>query len=342
MRTGDVDINGTHFRLKNVTTTARDAITSPLRGMEIYNTTTEQVEQYNGTAWVAGAGTVGPQGPQGVPGNTGATGAQGPQGSNAPNICYTQTFQRASLSGNSIVVSHDLNASVIVSVYDTTGTQIIPTNVQAISTNAVRLDFTDWDTVNDFNADDIFKCVVIAAGGSGGTGTTSEDAVVTFPLAMGSNYWTPNPAGSLHLTAVAIPYSCHVDQMEVYIANPFTTTGTKISVGIYTNSSYGSTPVYNQYALSASVTTLTSQPAGLFRIPLTTTVTLSKNRVYWFMVFIQGSSYGSLLQTSSMTTNVPNALGFQLDNITSPANPVTSGSANSTRIWLQASNSAGN
>lgn len=41
-----------------LTTTQRDAISSPTNGETIYNTTTTQVESYNGTAWVAGGATV--------------------------------------------------------------------------------------------------------------------------------------------------------------------------------------------------------------------------------------------------------------------------------------------
>ena len=41
-----------------LTTTQRDAISSPTNGETIYNTTTTQVESYNGTAWVAGGTTV--------------------------------------------------------------------------------------------------------------------------------------------------------------------------------------------------------------------------------------------------------------------------------------------
>jgi hypothetical protein len=41
-----------------LTTTQRDAISSPTNGETIYNTTTTQVESYNGTNWVAGGTTV--------------------------------------------------------------------------------------------------------------------------------------------------------------------------------------------------------------------------------------------------------------------------------------------
>ena len=368
MKTGDIDVNGNHFRLKNVDNTAMNAITSPASGMEVYNTTQSQIMYYNGSAWVATAGASGSKIYNGIVAPTTMVGMNtGDQylntvngfwytfngttwvydltikGESAANVAYTTTFQRPAYS-TSKIITHNLNAQVIVSVYDsaTTGYQIIPSSIQIMDANNVILGFEDWDTVSDFPETATFRVVVLAAGGSGGSTVASEDAVTTFPLAMGSNYWTPNPAGSMHLTASAIPYTTVCDQIEVYVATPFSTAGTTISVGIFTNASVGSSPIYNQYAISAVNTTLTAQPYGLFRIPLTSAVTLRKNTVYWFMVFIHGSSYGSLLQTTSMTTNVPNALGFQLDNITTTPNPVTTGSANSTRIWLQASNSAGN
>lgn len=39
-----------------LTTAQRDAISSPTNGETIYNTTTTQVESYNGTSWIAGGG----------------------------------------------------------------------------------------------------------------------------------------------------------------------------------------------------------------------------------------------------------------------------------------------
>lgn len=39
-----------------LTTTQRDAIASPESGMEIYNITSNQLEHYNGSAWVSGGG----------------------------------------------------------------------------------------------------------------------------------------------------------------------------------------------------------------------------------------------------------------------------------------------
>lgn len=46
--------DGVPLQLPSMTTTVRDAITSPVAGMKIYNTTTSQEEIYNGTSWFSG------------------------------------------------------------------------------------------------------------------------------------------------------------------------------------------------------------------------------------------------------------------------------------------------
>jgi hypothetical protein len=47
----ELELTSKAFRLANMDTTARNALT-PLRGMQIYNTDTDTLEYYNGTAWV--------------------------------------------------------------------------------------------------------------------------------------------------------------------------------------------------------------------------------------------------------------------------------------------------
>lgn len=47
------------FLLPKLTTTQRNAIPTPATGLEIFNTTTNQIEFYNGTVWGAVAGTAG-------------------------------------------------------------------------------------------------------------------------------------------------------------------------------------------------------------------------------------------------------------------------------------------
>lgn len=68
--------------IPRMTTTQRNAITSPTNGLMIYNTTTNQFNFYNGTVWetVGAQGPAGPAGPQGPQGTAGAAGPQGPQG----------------------------------------------------------------------------------------------------------------------------------------------------------------------------------------------------------------------------------------------------------------------
>ena len=39
------------LRLKNYTTTQRDALSSPQAGWTIFNSTTNKINQYNGSAW---------------------------------------------------------------------------------------------------------------------------------------------------------------------------------------------------------------------------------------------------------------------------------------------------
>lgn len=76
----DVNSSSKGILVPRMTTTQRDAIISPTNGLLIYNTTTNQFNYYNGTAWQAAVGPQGPAGPQGPQGNPGAAGAQGPAG----------------------------------------------------------------------------------------------------------------------------------------------------------------------------------------------------------------------------------------------------------------------
>ncbi len=57
--TNRVLVTDTPFRLASFTTTTRNAIASPVNGDMIYNTTTNQLESYENSAWVATAGTSG-------------------------------------------------------------------------------------------------------------------------------------------------------------------------------------------------------------------------------------------------------------------------------------------
>lgn len=65
-----------------LTTTQMNAISAPVAGLLIYNTTTNDFYRYNGSAWVASMGSTGATGPTGSNGSAGATGPTGPTGSN--------------------------------------------------------------------------------------------------------------------------------------------------------------------------------------------------------------------------------------------------------------------
>lgn len=79
-----LDVNSTTkgVLVPRMSTTERDAITSPTNGLLIYNTTTNQFNYYNGTAWQPAVGPQGPAGAQGPQGSPGAVGPQGPAGNN--------------------------------------------------------------------------------------------------------------------------------------------------------------------------------------------------------------------------------------------------------------------
>ena len=61
---GSITSNSTSsgFLLPRLTTTQRDAIASPATGLEIFNTTINEIEFYNGSAWtgISGGGTINP------------------------------------------------------------------------------------------------------------------------------------------------------------------------------------------------------------------------------------------------------------------------------------------
>jgi hypothetical protein len=50
---GNLKISSGGVRLHGYTTAERDALVSPLEGLVIYNTTTNKLNFYNGTAWEA-------------------------------------------------------------------------------------------------------------------------------------------------------------------------------------------------------------------------------------------------------------------------------------------------
>jgi hypothetical protein len=69
--TNRVLVTDTPFRLASFTTTTRNAIASPVNGDMIYNTTTNQLESYENSSWVATAGSAGGATSVNTAGNTG-------------------------------------------------------------------------------------------------------------------------------------------------------------------------------------------------------------------------------------------------------------------------------
>jgi hypothetical protein len=341
MKTGNIDVLGQHFQMVNVTTTQRDLITKSA-GLEVYNTTTAQIEFCDGTTWKAGAGTPGAKGDNGNTGDTGATGPQGVQGipgTNAPNIAYNQTFTRShfALNTQQVTITHNLGVSaVVVKVYDTDLVEILPTFIKVMDVNTVRLDFTDWDNI-EFSSNDTFSVVVLAAGGTGGSGGTANDSIATFPIATGTTYLYPYlQNGYGHLSAVSVPYTTTVDQLEVLILQQFQ--GNMYLV-IYENTS----TTGSNFVLRATTTAIpmSSVPVGLMRKPLTSSYTLLKNRLYHFGIVSDSTlNGGTVLAISTLQTNYP-WLAWSTGNISSPP-AIMGGSAIGTKIWVQASNSAGN
>lgn len=395
MKTGNIDVLGQHFQMVNVTTTQRDAIVKSA-GLEVYNTTTAQIEfcdgsvwkagtgtpgtagskiysgtvaptttvgmfaddqylntangywyTYNGSAWVQNLvikGTNGTNGTNGAPGTNGTNGTNGINGTNAPNIAYSRTFTRADFNSGTqqVTVTHGLGVQeVVCKVYDDSMVEIVPTFIKVMNTTTVRLDFTDW-SLTEFPLGVNYKVVVLAAGGTGGTGGTANDAVTTFPVASGSNFYQPyvGSTGYLHVTAVAIPYSTTVDQMEVMVLQPFTGTS-GFFLAIYENTS--TTGECNMVLrASTASTTMTGAPLGLKRIPLLASYTLLKNTLYHFAVYCQTTvNGGTLLSLNSFAGNYPYLGGCTANQSTLPT-VITAVSVLNSKVWIQASNSAGN
>ena len=68
-----------------MTTAQRNSIISPVAGLTIYNTDTNQYNYYDGSAWQISLGPSGPTGPTGANGTNGVDGATGPTGANGTN-----------------------------------------------------------------------------------------------------------------------------------------------------------------------------------------------------------------------------------------------------------------
>ena len=391
MKTGNIDVLGQHFQMVNVTTTQRDAIVKSA-GLEVYNTTTAQIEFCDGSVWKAGAGTPGTAGSKiyngivaptttvgrntddqyldtangywytyngsawvpnliikgtngtnGTNGVPGTDGTDGTNGTNAPNIAYSRTFARADFNSGTqqVTVTHGLGVQeVVCKVYDDSMVEIVPTFIKVMSVTTVRLDFTDW-SLTEFPLGVSYKVIVLAAGGTGGTSGTANDAVITFPAASGSNLYTPyGLTGYLHVTGVAVPYSTTVDQMEVMVLQAFSGSS-GFFLAIYENTS--TTGECNMVLRASTASTgMVGVPVGLKRIPLLAPYTLLKNTLYHFAVYCQTSiNGGTLLSLNSFAGNYP-YLGAVTDNRSTLPTLITALSVVNSKVWIQASNSSGN
>jgi len=91
------------FLLPRLTTTQRNAIVSPTTGLEIFNTTTNEIEFYNGTIWTAVGG--------GTPGSTSGAvqfNASGSLGGDAAKFFWDDTNFRLGIGTNTPAVSLDV------------------------------------------------------------------------------------------------------------------------------------------------------------------------------------------------------------------------------------------
>ncbi len=82
----ELDATDKGLLITRVSTVQRLAITTPARGLLVYDTDTDNFWFFDGTQWVQ---AIGPQGPQGPAGNDGAPGPQGTAGVNGVGIVST-------------------------------------------------------------------------------------------------------------------------------------------------------------------------------------------------------------------------------------------------------------
>jgi len=131
----------------------------PEPGMVIgWNSTGDGIQNYTPGA-TGPTGAMGPQGPTGAastaqgptgPTGVGVTGPTGPQGATGPTGSpgpFVGTFTNASLTAGVLTINHTLGLSapytLIVSIFDNAGKQIIPDEVTG-SANSVAIDLTSY------------------------------------------------------------------------------------------------------------------------------------------------------------------------------------------------------
>lgn len=141
--------------LPTMTTTQRDAIPSPSAGITIYNTTTSQIEYYDGTDWIRVV---------------------------AGELAFTLAFTNADLSGGVLTVTHNLGfRPVVVQVYNDDWDMIMPDEITLTSTNVATVALNSFGTITG-----TWNVIVYAPpDGSATPGTTFIPVVADFPTQVG-------------------------------------------------------------------------------------------------------------------------------------------------------------
>lgn len=172
-----------------LTTAQRDAISSPTNGETIYNTTTTQVESYNGTSWIAGGGgTV-----TSVDSGTGLTG--GPITSSGTLSIANNGVDTAQIAADAVTTAKITNDAVGADQLDESQSYV----VTGLHSNGANMQITRaaegpglrfiYDAVTDevrdvfVDSSGAFQFTNVSGGGTQGTlMTLNDDGVLNIPL----------------------------------------------------------------------------------------------------------------------------------------------------------------
>jgi hypothetical protein len=150
--------------LASFTTTTRNAIASPTNGDMIYNTTTNQLESYENSAWVATAGTGGGATSINTAGNTGT----GSVTFASETLTATGTTNQINVEASAFALSFSLDADL--TGLTTINTHTIPSGT---GTLALTTDYADGINVLDESSDT--TCFPMFGTGAGGALTVKTD-----------------------------------------------------------------------------------------------------------------------------------------------------------------------